>query len=92
MYKPITWYLSDPRSHGALSLAPLYDCKLRLVKTAKVAGIEELHCETPSGVVLGIPRWMTDAGRCLAMEIGDPVVGVDALAELRRLLDGLKSP
>jgi hypothetical protein len=71
---------------------PLYDCKLRLVKTAKVGGIEELHCETPSGVVLGIPRWMTDAGRCLAMEIGDPVVGVDALAELRRLLDGLKSP
>jgi hypothetical protein len=71
---------------------PLYDCKLRLVKAAKVAGIEEFHCETPSGIVLGIPRWMTDARRCLAMEMGDPLVGVGALAELRGLLDALKSP
>jgi hypothetical protein len=69
----------------------LYGSKLKLVKTAKSAGVEELHCETLSGIVLGMPRWMTDAGRCSVMEIGDPVVGVSALAELRRLLDGLKS-
>jgi len=71
---------------------PLYGRKVRLVKTAKSAGGEELHCETDSGIVLGIPRWMTDAGRCLTMEIGSCVVGVGALAELRSLLDGLKSP
>jgi hypothetical protein len=71
---------------------PLFGSKLRLVKTAKIAGAEELHCETPDGIVLSIPRWMTQAGRCLSMEIGDPIVGVSALAELRTLLDGLKSP
>jgi hypothetical protein len=70
---------------------PLFGAKLRLVKTAKQAGVE-LHRETIGGIVLSIPRWMTDAGRCLPMEIGDPVVGVDALAELRAVLDGLKSP
>jgi hypothetical protein len=65
---------------------------LRLIKTAKIAGAAELHCESPNGIVLGFPRWMTEAGGCLCMEIGDPLVGVRALAELRTLLDGLKSP
>lgn len=71
---------------------PLFGSTLRLIKTAKITGIEELHCETVEGIVLGIPRWMTQAERCLSMEIGDPVVEVRALAELRTLLDGLKSP
>ena len=70
---------------------PLFGIKLRLVKTAKITSGEELHCETPEGIVLGIPRWMTQAERCLSMGIGDPVVRVNALAELRTLLDGLKS-
>ena len=70
---------------------PLFGSKLKLVKTAKIITGEELHCETPEGIVLGIPRWMTEAGRCVSMEIGDPVVRVSALAELRTLLDGLKS-
>ena len=70
---------------------PLFGSKLKLVKTAKITGVEELHCETPDEIVLGIPRWMTEAGRCLSMEIGNPVVGLPALAELRALLDGLKS-
>ena len=71
---------------------PLYGFKLRLIKTARIGGFEELHCETLSGIVLGIPRWMTDAGRCQAMEVGDAVAGLSALAELRSLLDALKSP
>ena len=71
---------------------PLFGSKLRLVKTAKITGVEELHCESPDGIVLSIPRWMTQAARCLSMEIGDPVVGLHASAELLGLLDGLKSP
>jgi hypothetical protein len=71
---------------------PLYGSKLRLVKTATSTGSEDIHCELPDGIVIGIPRWMTDAGRCLPMEIGDPIVALGALGELRRLLDGLKSP
>ena len=71
---------------------PLFGSKLRVVKTAKTAGAEELHCETPNGIVLSIPRWMTDSGRCHPMELGAPVIGVGALAQLRTLLDGLKSP
>jgi len=71
---------------------PLFGSKLRLVKPARVTNGESLHCETPDGIVLGIPRWMTQAGCCLSMKIGDPVVEVRALAELCTLLDGLKSP
>jgi hypothetical protein len=71
---------------------PFCGRKLRLVKTAKVAGIDNLYCETPGGFILGIPRWMTDPGRCAAMEVADPVIGLSALAELRGLLDGLESP
>jgi hypothetical protein len=70
---------------------PLFGSKLRLVKTAKMNGVEELHCETPDGIILGIPSWMTQIKCCVSMEIGDPVVGVGALAELRTILDGLKS-
>ncbi len=61
-------------------------------RIAKIADIDDLYCETPSGIVFGIPHWMTDPGRCATMEIADPVIGLGALAELRRLLDGLKSP
>ena len=70
---------------------PLFGSKLRLVKTAKITSVEELHCETPDGIVLGIPRWMTQGERCRSMEVGDPVVEVSALSELRHLLNGLKS-
>ena len=71
---------------------PLYGFKLRLVKAAKRAGFEDLHCESADGIIIAIPRWMTDASHCLSMEIGDPILALDALAELRRLLDGLRSP
>ena len=70
---------------------PLYGSRLRLIKTAKIRGVEELHCEAPDGIILAIPHWMTEAGRCLPMEIGDPLAEVGALVELRTLLDGLKS-
>lgn len=70
---------------------PLYGSKLRLIKSGKTCSTGELHCETPSGIILGIPGWMTDTGHCLAMDIGEPVVDVAGLAELRGLLDGLKS-
>ena len=71
---------------------PFFGSKLKLIKTGKITGAAELHCETPDGIVLSIPRWMTEAGGCLCMEIGDPLVAVRALAELCTLLDGLKSP
>lgn len=72
---------------------PFYGCKLRLVKAAaKFAGIDDLYCQTPSGTILGIPRWMTDPGRCATMEVAEPVIGLGALAELRGVLDRLKSP
>jgi hypothetical protein len=70
---------------------PFAGSKLSLVKTAGITGAAELHCQTPDGIVLGIPRWMTESVRCVSMEIGEPVVGVHALSELRTLLDGLKS-
>jgi hypothetical protein len=65
---------------------PFHGCKLRLVKTAKIAGVDDLYCETPGGIVLGIPRWMTDPGRCAAMEVADqsPPAGLDT-SDIRTL-------
>ena len=71
---------------------PLFGSKLHIVKIARTTGFEDVHCELPDGVVIATPRRMTDTGRCLPMEIGDPIIALDALAELRSLLDGLKSP
>jgi hypothetical protein len=42
-----------------------------LVKTAKSTDIEDMLCELPDGIVIAIPRWMTDAGRGLPIEILD---------------------
>ena len=71
---------------------PLHSSKLRVVKAANATGMENLHCELPDGIVIAIPRWMTDAVRCVSMDCGNPIVGLGALLELRTLLDGLKSP
>ena len=63
-------------------------------QTLDVVGVKEsgsgrvYYCEHPNGTRLGIPSWMLEAGDCSQMQAGDPVVAVEALEELCRLVQG----
>jgi hypothetical protein len=50
---------------------------------------ELLFCELPDGTRGTLPAWMTDAATCAVLTVGEPVVAITALHELRLLLDVL---
>lgn len=52
---------------------------------------EYFHCELPDGASSAIPVWMTDAVTCAGFSLGEPLVSVEALTNLRALLDSLLS-
>jgi hypothetical protein len=45
------------------------------------------YCEFPDGSIGAIPVWMTDAAACAQVRVGEPMVGLTALLELRKFLD-----
>ena len=52
---------------------------------------EYLHCELPNGTSCAIPSWMTDLVTCAGFSLGEPLVSIEALTNLRVLLDSLRS-
>ena len=52
---------------------------------------EYLHCELPDGAMGAIPVWMTDPVTCAGFSLGEPLASVEALTDLRGLLDSLRS-
>jgi hypothetical protein len=44
---------------------------------------ELLFCELPDGMRGALPAWMTNAAACAVMTVGQPVVTITALQELR---------
>src|SRR6516162_165936 len=48
-------------------------------------------CESPDGNAVALPVWMTDESTCAAFSAGIPVVSLNALRELRGVLDALHS-
>ncbi|MCK6590688.1 MAG: DUF5372 family protein [Polyangiaceae bacterium] len=71
---------------------PLFGRSLRVVRYITRIGRDFVHCEMPDSTVARIPRWMTDATECSAMAMGTPQLSLDALVELRRLLDTIAAP
>jgi hypothetical protein len=51
-----------------------------------------LECELPDGAGALIPAWITDPVVCAGFSFGTPVVSVEALVELRSLLDASRVP
>jgi hypothetical protein len=51
---------------------------------------EVIYCKPRGDVITAIPAWMTDPSAA-NMVVGAPQVSVEALVELRNLLDTLKS-
>jgi hypothetical protein len=48
-----------------------------------------LICELPDGRLGGVPEWMTDAAACAVLSIGEPLVAIEALSELRGFVDAI---
>jgi hypothetical protein len=52
---------------------------------------EYIHYELPDGSPSAIPAWMTDPVTCAEFSLGEPFVSIEALTNLRVLLDSLRS-
>jgi hypothetical protein len=50
-------------------------------------GSKYIRCELPDGTTASIPGWMTNADICARMSEGDPTISLDALTQLRPLID-----
>ena len=61
-------------------------------RRVKYAGGESVFCELPDGTIGSLPAWMMDLSCCSDLSLGSPLVSVDALVELRALLDSLHLP
>jgi hypothetical protein len=70
---------------------PLYGQSLRVQRRVKFPRGEYIFCELPDGTIGGFPSWIADATKAPEGDIGTPLVSVEALTGLRRLLDGLRS-
>ena len=65
---------------------PLHGKRLPAQYSEQLATGRIIHVEVARGVVVKIPAWMTDAGICAQMPLGVPMVSVEALRDLQRLL------
>jgi hypothetical protein len=50
---------------------------------------KQLLCELPDGTIAGLPGWMMDPS-CVQCSLGDPLISLDALRNLRNLLNALQ--
>ena len=66
---------------------PLHGERVRVYGRQGRAGRQILYIEVRPGLSREIPPWMCDAGACAAISIGGARVAIDALTELRTILD-----
>ena len=70
---------------------PLHGQSLRVQRRAKLPNGEYIFCELPDGTIGGFPSWIADPTRTPNFTVGPPLTSAAALAQLRTLLDGLRS-
>src|SRR5712664_2963021 len=66
---------------------PLHGQRVRGYGRQGRAGRQILYIEVRPGLSREIPAWMCDAAVCAAITLGSPRIAVDALTELRAVLD-----
>jgi hypothetical protein len=66
---------------------PLHGERVRVCARHGRAGRQILYIEVRPGLSREIPAWMCDAAVCAAITTGSPRIAVDALTELRAVLD-----
>ena len=69
----------------------LHGVSLECERRVSLPDGEYLHCVLPDGAMGAIPVWMTDPVACARFSSGDPQVSVEALLDLRALLDSLRT-
>jgi hypothetical protein len=57
---------------------------------AKISARNEIVCQRSDGTYVVVPLWMLDPD-CSGVLVGEPLIAVEALRELRRLLTALQS-
>jgi hypothetical protein len=70
---------------------PLHGQSLLVQRRAKLPNGEYIFCELPDGTIGGFPSWIADPTRTPNFTLGPPLTSAAALAQLRTLLDGLRS-
>ena len=101
---PDTWRALPPaRSHSAQNLKaartvtvyyrwhPHFGLTLRVLRQQRYGLCVCFVCEAPSGISCSLPSWMCDP-ECFTLTLGERLISVDALIELRHLLDNLHVP
>jgi hypothetical protein len=68
---------------------PLCGHSLRVVRRTRDRHGEHLFCELPDRTVCYLPRWMFSP-ECAQFSLGKPAIGLEALNELRDLLNSLQ--
>jgi hypothetical protein len=69
----------------------LHGISLQCQRRVSLPAGQHFYCELPDGAMGAIPLWMTDPVTCAGFSLGEPVVSVEALINLRALLDSLPS-
>ena len=70
---------------------PMNGQTIQVTRKVKRHGCDVLHFENDPGRPREIPAWMADTEECAVMSTGSAQVSINALCELRRLLDTLAS-
>src|SRR5436190_3459872 len=66
---------------------PLHGQQVRVYGRQGRAGRQILYIEVRPGLSREIPAWMCDAAVCAAISVGSARIAIDALTELRVVLD-----
>lgn len=66
---------------------PFHGQAVRLLRARNKDGDQCIRCELPDGTTAAIPGWMMAAETCAQMSVGEPTIGVPALAQSRSFLD-----
>ena len=69
---------------------PLFGQSVRVHRRHRIQSEDYLHIRLPDDTTCGLPVWMFDSA-CLEFIIGDPLISVEALNELRDVLKTLPS-
>ena len=70
---------------------PLFGLSLRVRKRRRTGDGEQVICEVSDGTLYSLPDWMLRP-ECAQFSFGAPLISVEAMCELHRLLVALQTP
>ena len=71
---------------------PLFGQSLRVCRREKKRRGEYISYQLPDGTICSLPAWMFSPAECAQFSLGSPLIAVEALVQLRDVLDALQVP